>query len=112
MRRCKPVYVYISLQFMKDEQRPIDGLSGVDLHSIYRCCHRFSDFASHFMPEQAVEKVQNRCWKRVAKDKLGEEEVRIWDEAWKKEASTPSSIDECRTSFPEKWGDVWRSVVI
>lgn len=61
MRRCKPVYVYISLQFMKDEQRPIDGLSGVDLHSIYSCCHRFSDFASHFMPEQAVEKVQNRC---------------------------------------------------
>lgn len=55
------MYVYISLQFMKDEQRPIDGLSGVDLHSIYRCCHRFSDFASHFMPEQAVEKVQNRC---------------------------------------------------
>lgn len=77
MRGCKPAYVYIRLQIMKGGESPIHGLFDVNLHSIYSCCHRFSDFASHFMPPQAVEGVQNGRWKRVVKDKLGEEEVGV-----------------------------------
>lgn len=47
----------------KVERGPISELFGADLHSIYSCRHRCNDFASHFMPSQAVDKVQNRRWK-------------------------------------------------